>query len=187
MSVKTNDHDICPGSLAWVLVLGIRKWIQNPYKILKPHLREGMRALDIGCGPGFFTIPMAELVGETGSVVAVDVQKQMLDLLAAEAQKQGVSSQIEPHLANSAGFTIAKPCDFGLAFFMIHEVPDKESLFRDIANALVSGGKLLIVEPKGHVSQAEFDESMRKASALGFKAVDNPRMIFCRTALLQKT
>lgn len=187
MSAKTNDHDICPGSLAWVLVLGIRKWLQNPNKILKPHLREGMRALDIGCGPGFFTIPMAELVGETGSVVAVDIQKQMLDLLVTEAQKQGVSSQIEPHLANSSGFKIDQPCDFALAFFMVHEVPDKKALFRDVAQSLVPGGKLLIVEPKGHVSLATFDESIKVAQDFGFKTVDHPKMYFCRTALLQKS
>lgn len=186
MSSKPADRDICPGSLAWLLVIGIRRWLQNPTKILKPHLREGMRALDIGCGPGFFTIPMAKLVGETGSVAAVDIQQQMLDLLAKEAEKQGVKPRIEPHLALSTGFKIDKPCDFALALFMVHEVPDKEALFRDIAESLVPGGKLLVVEPKGHVSLDGFDASLKAAGDLGFQVVDRPKMYFCRTALLQR-
>ncbi|MHA1851871.1 MAG: class I SAM-dependent methyltransferase, partial [Candidatus Heimdallarchaeaceae archaeon] len=45
----------------------IRQKFGNPKKILKAaHLKEGQIVLEIGCGPGFFTLPAAEIVGEKG-------------------------------------------------------------------------------------------------------------------------
>ena len=40
----------------------------------------GMKIMDIGCGPGFFTLPMAELTGKDGLVIAVDIQDEMLKM-----------------------------------------------------------------------------------------------------------
>ena len=56
----------------------IRRWLQNPQKILRPYLKEGMTVLDIGCGPGFISIDMAQMVGESGQVISVDLQEGML-------------------------------------------------------------------------------------------------------------
>ena len=72
---------VCPVERANSLDSKLRRWIQNPLKILAPYLREGMSVLDIGCGPGFFTIDMAMMVGESGRVIAADLQEGMLERL----------------------------------------------------------------------------------------------------------
>jgi cyclopropane fatty-acyl-phospholipid synthase-like methyltransferase len=51
------------------------------------QLKPGMTACDMGCGNGFYTLKMAELVGEKGSVLAVDIQQEMLRLLEDRAKK----------------------------------------------------------------------------------------------------
>jgi ubiquinone/menaquinone biosynthesis C-methylase UbiE len=51
----------------------VRKILQPPGKTLMRHVRAGMTVLDLGCGTGFFTIPMGSLVGTNGQVIAVDV------------------------------------------------------------------------------------------------------------------
>ena len=50
-----------------------RRWVQDPEEIVKPYVRRGSTVLDIGCGMGYFTIPLAGLVGEEGQVIALDI------------------------------------------------------------------------------------------------------------------
>jgi len=49
------------------------------------NLKPGQVVCDLGCGNGFYTLPMAELVGPKGKVLAVDIQQEMLHLLAERA------------------------------------------------------------------------------------------------------
>jgi len=65
---------ICPVGQAWSLDNRLRRWLQDPRRILAPHVREGMTALDLGCGPGFFTLDLAWLVGPAGRVIASDLE-----------------------------------------------------------------------------------------------------------------
>lgn len=56
----------------------------NPSRLLAlAGLQPGQTALDLGCGPGFWTLPMAEIVGPQGQVIALDVSPEMLEALAA--------------------------------------------------------------------------------------------------------
>ena len=71
MSDRTGR--VCPVERAGSLDNTIRRWLQNPKKILGPYLDEGMTVVDIGCGPGFFSIDMAQMVGKSGRVIAVDL------------------------------------------------------------------------------------------------------------------
>jgi ubiquinone/menaquinone biosynthesis C-methylase UbiE len=76
--MSRQKNRVCPVSLAGGLDNKIRRWLQNPRKILAPYIQEGMTVLDIGCGPGFFSIEMAQLVGKSGKVFAADLQEGML-------------------------------------------------------------------------------------------------------------
>ncbi len=58
-----------------------RRIFQNPRTILKKFIREGMTVVDFRCGLGFFTMESAKLAGKSGQVIAVDVQKGMLELV----------------------------------------------------------------------------------------------------------
>ena len=75
--MRRNKY-VCPAALAGSLDNRIRRWFQNPQKILSPYIKEGMTVLDIGCGPGFFSVEIAHLVGKTGRVIAADLQEGML-------------------------------------------------------------------------------------------------------------
>ncbi len=70
---KKPGH-VCPVEIAGMLDGKLRRWVHNPVKILSPLITEGMTVLDVGCGPGFFSIEMARLVGADGSVIAADLQ-----------------------------------------------------------------------------------------------------------------
>ena len=54
-------YRVCPVEIAGGLDNRVRRWIQNPRKILSPYIKVGMKVMDIGCGPGFFSNEMAEM------------------------------------------------------------------------------------------------------------------------------
>jgi ubiquinone/menaquinone biosynthesis C-methylase UbiE len=68
----------------------IRRLIHKPQKILGGYIESGQTVLDIGCGPGTFSLAMAEIVGESGKVIAVDVQEEMLQIVREKAARHGL-------------------------------------------------------------------------------------------------
>jgi len=55
-------------------------------------VKPGMTVCDMGCGNGFYSLKLAKMVGENGKVLAVDIQPEMLRLLKARAQEQGIEN-----------------------------------------------------------------------------------------------
>ena len=88
---------VCPYQMAFMLDNWIRRLFQNPVKLLADYIREGNTVVDLGCGPGFFTIDMAEMVGSTGQVIAVDLQPGMLDRVRKKAFRKRVADRIAIH------------------------------------------------------------------------------------------
>ena len=72
-----KEH-ICPWWIGYILASPLRRLLQNPRKILDPHVKPGMIMLDVGCGMGYFSLAMAETVGPEGKVVCVDLQPKMI-------------------------------------------------------------------------------------------------------------
>ena len=93
--MKEEKIRVCPVELANSLDNKIRRWLQNPQKILSPYIREGMTVLDIGCGPGFFSIEIAKLVGKNGRVFSVDMQEGMLQKIRIKIQGTELEDRIE--------------------------------------------------------------------------------------------
>ncbi|QTA78393.1 SAM-dependent methyltransferase [Desulfonema limicola] len=86
---------VCPIWIGYLLLNPIRKLYQNPEKILSPYVSEGMTVLDMGCAMGYFSIPLARLVGTDGKVICADIQEKMLKSLEKRAAKAGLSDRIE--------------------------------------------------------------------------------------------
>ena len=78
---------VCPAEHAGWLSTSWRKVIHNPRRMLRGLVRPGDTVVDLGCGPGFFSLPLAELVGKEGLVVAVDLQDEMLQKLRVRLSK----------------------------------------------------------------------------------------------------
>ena len=133
---------------------------------------------------GFFTIPAARMVGESGRVIAVDVQEKMLKALTRRADKAGVSGRIVTKVCEPTSIGISDPIDLCLALYVVHEVPDAGSLFSQIRSVLKPTGKLLISEPNARVSEEEFQRTVALASDAGFKVVGKPEIPRSRSALL---
>jgi SAM-dependent methyltransferase len=170
---------VCPWWLGYALVSPLRRLWQPPETILAPYVREGMLVLEPGCGMGFFTLDLARLVGPTGRVVAVDLQERMLAGLRRRARRAGLADRIEARLARPDRLGIsdlAGRVDVAFALHVVHEVPDAASFFREIAAALKPDGGVVFVEPRGHVSEEAFAESLAVAETAGLLVVERPRI-----------
>ena len=184
--MANNSSDICSYQRAWALDIWIRKYIHNPYKIVGEYIKEGQTVLDLGCGPGFFSLAMAKMVGENGRVISVDIQEEMLQKLRDKSERSGLGSRIVPHKAQPDKIGILEMVNFALAFYMIHEVPNKRSFLSEVASHLKPDGRFLIVEPKFHVSKPDFDSNLKVAQSAGLKQIYEPKILFSRAALLIK-
>ena len=180
---------ICPFWVGYFLLNPLRKFLENPDKILGRFVRKGMIVLEPGCGMGYFTLPLARMVGAQGRVVAVEVQPRMLSVLGRRARKAGLSDRIDLRQAGAGGLGVedlSDEVDFATAHHVVHEVPDQTSFFTEVWKALKPGGKLLVVEPKGHVSQDQFEQSVAAAEKIGFEPQALPGKLRGRGALLAK-
>jgi ubiquinone/menaquinone biosynthesis C-methylase UbiE len=180
---------VCPWWLGYLLASPLRRFLYSPEDILKPHIRKGMNVLDVGCGMGFFSLPIARIVGETGKVVCVDLQERMIKGLLRRAKKAGLSDRIDARVSQKNSLmlnNIAGMIDFVLAFAIVHEVTDKEQLFSEIWKTMKETGKLLIAEPSTHVSKTDFDKTISISRRAGFEAMNDVAIRRSNAMLLAK-
>lgn len=185
--MSDNRNRVCPVSLARSLDNRIRRLVQNPETILSPYATKGMTALDVGCGPGFFSTALAGLVGDSGRVIAADLQEGMLDKLRNKITGTELEKRIQLHLCKPDRIGLQEQADFILSFYMVHEVPDKAGFFKELFSILKPGGQFLLVEPKlFHVSRKAFGETLETAAAAGFQQAKGPKVRFSWSAILKK-
>ena len=180
---------VCPWWMGPLLLNPLRRWSLKPEKLLAPYIREGMLVLEPGPGMGFFTLPLAQLVGPHGKVVAVDIQPKMIEKLRQRAAHADLSERIETRLATVESLQIIDligSVDFVLAFAMVHELPSADRFFREVASVLKPGASILLVEPSGHVRSEQFDAEIHAAQSLGLVVVGTPRIARNHATLLRK-
>jgi ubiquinone/menaquinone biosynthesis C-methylase UbiE len=182
ISLLRSRH-VCPWWLCFTFDNFLRPHFHDPEKMLKDYIREGDTVLDVGPGMGYFTIPMARMVGESGKVIAADVQQKMLAFVESKAEKVGLAQRIEPRLVSQNSLGIHVQIDFALAFWMVHEVPDQNRFLEELKSLIKPGGLFLMVEPAIHVSRKMFQETEHRAQAAGFALKERPKIFMSLSGL----
>ena len=180
---------VCPWWMGYVLVSPVRRLFEKPEEVLAPHVKSGMTAMDVGCAMGYFSLPMAEFVGPGGRVICVDFQERMLRSLRKRASRAGLSDRIEARACSASSLGIQdleSKIDFALTFAVVHEVQDAAGLLAQIHDVLVPGGRLLLAEPRGHVSREAVEETVAAAEQAGLSVVDRPAIKRSRAVLMEK-
>ena len=176
---------VCPATYSGSLDNFLRRLMHKPEKILKPFVKEGMKFLDMGCGPGYFTVELARLAGESGKVTAADLQQEMLDKMLIKVKSFGLEKRVVPHKCESERTGIKHKVDFILTFWMAHEVPDQLIFFEEMKSLLNPGGKILIVEPIIHVTKRSFNEMILRLESAGLQITERPDITFSRSVLVE--
>jgi len=181
-----SDHHVCPWWLAYTFDNPLRRLIHNPKAMFAEYVKKGMTVMDIGCGMGYFTLGLAELVGDEGRVIAIDLQQRMLDIMVKRVTKKGLAKRVIQHRAEPDSINNTTQVDFILTFWMVHEVPDPALFFKEVAAILKPSARLFYAEPSFHVPEKRFTEILAAADRNGLKKTRNLSIRFSRAALLEK-
>ncbi len=110
------------------------------------HVKPGQTVVDFGCGNGYHTLQLAKLVGETGRVLAVDIQPEMLRLLDARMESEGVTN-VEPILSQQHDPCLPEAAaDLILLVDVYHELSYPEEVLGGLRRALKPRGRVVLVE-----------------------------------------
>lgn len=184
----SGNHEVFPVSRASYLDGWWRRFKYQPGRLVNTYVRPGDTVLDIGCGPGLFTLPIARRVGENGKVIAVDLQEGMLEILKEKAAQDGILARIQLHKAESHSLALEYTGHIDVAFgcCVVHEVPDAARLMQEVFSLISPGGTFLIAEPKHEVPADEFETTLAMAASAGFIRIGTPFVLRSHTALLMK-
>ena len=149
---------------------------RNPYKLLEAAgVRLGQKVLEVGCGPGFFTIPAARIVGHQGYVYAVDVNPRAVERVQKKIEKEGIKN-VEPILANASSTGLPDhSIDLAFVFGLRYIAGGLENMIYELRRILKPGGILSLEKTRGpekeliaEGSRFGFAHSSRKGGILSF-------------------
>jgi ubiquinone/menaquinone biosynthesis C-methylase UbiE len=172
-----RPRHVCPVWVGHLLASPVRRLFENPTAILGPYVTPGSIVVDVGCAMGFHSLELARLVGDRGRVVSVDIQQKMLDGLRKRARRKGLDHRIETRLCseNELGLDdLAGRAELVTVFNVVHETPDRKRFLAECAEAVRTGGRLLLSEPQHHVSERDFDLEVAAVLDLGLSLEPAP-------------
>ena len=112
----------------------------------------------------------------------------MLQQLTRKIKGSPLESRIKTVQCTRDSINVSDQVDFILAFYMVHEVPDKVSLFGQCRSVLHKTGTVLLVEPRlFHVSKNAFRATLDVAEKAGFTIAEGPKLLFSWSAVLGNT
>lgn len=131
-------------------------WLVRPERELEENatrafdqlqLTEGMKVCDLGCGNGYWTLPIARKIGKQGTVYAVDIQVEMLQQLKARTGRARLTN-VQPILGDVDDPKLPKdvPLDLVLMVDVYHEFSHPESMLWRVRNSLGPEGVVALLE-----------------------------------------
>ncbi len=129
------------------LMRRVREQEEGPSKMREQlQVKPGIVICDMGCGNGYHTLPLAEMVGEKGKILAVDVQPQMIEMLRQNIERQGLKN-IEPIQGLYHDPKLPpNTCDMILLVDVYHEFSHPVQMLTSMRAALKPEGQLVLVE-----------------------------------------
>jgi SAM-dependent methyltransferase len=150
----------------------IRGLFESSKKLVEPYVKDGQVVADLGCGSGYHTFALAELVGPKGKVYAVDLGKSCIRVLEKKARKGGYSN-VEAHASSASDMSFIKDrsVDFILANGLLCSMAQRrKEAVSEIKRILKREGQAYLSlgagPPFGYVDQAEWDDILE-----GFKII----------------
>lgn len=171
LSPVPSEHvpHLIPAWMVPLLALPIRRIWDKPSQTVLPLIQAGAKILEVGPGSGFFTIPMAQAAGPTGAIACVELQEPVRRRLEAKLQKRGLHwVKVRPCSDRDLQVDdLVGAMDLAVAIDVLHEIPDPPRAILAMARCLRPGGRLLVLEPKGHCKESVFQAEVGWAEQCG--------------------
>ncbi len=167
LAARLGHSTPCPASFAWLVNNPIRRYYTR--RILdRIGIYPGECVLELGPGPGAFTIDAAQRVGTNGKLIAVDIQPDMIARVEQRARQASLSN-VETHVA-SAHHLPLDDASVERAFLVtvLPEIPDKARALAELHRVIKTGGTLSITEEFLDPDYLFASETIRLVESAGF-------------------
>lgn len=150
---------------------------RNPYKLLRAAgLKQGQKVLEVGCGPGFFTIPAAKIVGEEGLIYAIDINAFAIRRVKNKIAKEGLKN-VKPSLTNASNTGLPEnSIDLTFLFGLRYVAGGLGDVVSEMYRILKPGALLSFEKTRG-----SGEELIQEVERAGFCHVDRKGRIFLFT------
>ena len=163
---------IFPYWWAFTLLIPIRNFFLSPKKLMQRlALRKEWTVLEVGPGPGYFSVPISRFLTE-GKLVLADIQQEMLDYAKKRLQKKSITN-VAYHLCDGETFAFSDntfDCIFMVA--VLGEVESKKEYLLEFHRILKNDGVLSISELAGDADKMTPDELLGFLQQAGFRQKD---------------
>lgn len=119
------------------------------HNISEMNLQSGMKVADFGAGIGFYSLPLARVVGESGRVYAIEIQRDLIERLKKDAHKMNIHNidVMWGDLENEGGLHLKDSLlDAGVMANVLFQLGHKEKAVLEIKRVLKTGAKLLLID-----------------------------------------
>jgi ubiquinone/menaquinone biosynthesis C-methylase UbiE len=178
----------CPSWLYWAVELEnpFAKSSQSKIIISGLDVKPGMTVLDIGCGPGRLSIPLAKAVGERGRIVSVDIQPEMLNIVRKKADTEKINNITLVNISMGEGKLQNYNADRAVLVAVLGEIPNQAMALEEIYNSLKPGGILAISETIFDPHYQSKQNILKLVTSIGFSEVGYTGNTLAYTIYLKK-
>ena len=157
----------CPAALAWLVNNPVRRRYMRPV-LDRVGINAGERVLELGPGPGAFTVEAARRVGPEGQLISVDIQPEMIAQVEKRVQQAGLTN-VETHVADAYHLPLEdESVDRAFLVAVLPEIPDQARALAELRRVLKPDGVLSITEDFFDPDYPFASETIRRVKAAGF-------------------
>jgi arsenite methyltransferase len=168
LAARLGHASPCPASFSWIVNNPLRRRYMRPI-LDRVGIRRGERVLELGPGPGAFSLDAAHRLGESGRLIAVDIQPEMIARLERRAREAGLTN-IEAHTADAHHLPLPDASvDRAFLITVLPEIPDRARALAELCRVLRPGGTLSITEEFLDPDYLFASETIRLVESAGFR------------------
>ncbi len=158
----------CPPSFSWYFTSGFRRRYMQP-AVERLGIEPGDRVLELGPGPGAFSVEAARRAGPAGRLTVIDIQPEMIAKVEARLRAAGISNA-ETRVAGAQALPLEdSSIDRAFLVTVLGEIADQQRALAELHRVLRPGGILSITEEFSDPDYPFAGETIRKAEAAGFR------------------
>ena len=162
----------CPAACAWVLERPGRIRQEVPQVLDRIGISAGERVLEVGCGPGVYTVQAARRLEPDGQLIAVDLQREMVERASERVREAGLDN-VEFYVVDAHQLPLADASvDRAFLVGVLPEIPNPQGALSELHRVLRPRGSLSISEGFFDPDYRFAFETIRQVQQAGFEWVE---------------
>jgi ubiquinone/menaquinone biosynthesis C-methylase UbiE len=168
VAAKLGRSASCPPGLNWILDNPIRRRYASLI-MERIDIAPGQRVLELGTGPGVFSVLAARLLGPQGQLDSVDIQPEMIAAVEERVRAAGLTN-VKTHVASAYEIPLEdETVDRAFLITVLAEIPDQQRALRELRRVIKAGGILSITEEFPDPDYPFSCETIKRVEPTGFK------------------